>query len=199
MTGFDGNDTYVVNDEADVVVEQAGGGTDTIVGRSGSHFELPAYVERLVLEGTRRASAYGNKGDNRIVGNRGANYIEGGPGNDVLTGRAGADVYLFRTALDPETNVDRITDFDTAEDRIELYYIAFRGFVVGDGYLHESRFHVGASATRSSHRIVYDPASGYLYYDGDGSGPEAAVPFARLGAGLPLRASSFFIRPRYWL
>jgi len=133
MTGLAGNDTYIVDDEADEVVEQADEGTDTV--RVFGTFLLPANVENLVLAGIQDGSGIGNSLDNRVIGNTGYNTLDGGPGNDTLTGRAGPDIFRFATTLSGTTNVDRVTDFNVVEDRIALHYPAFRAFVFSDGGL----------------------------------------------------------------
>ena len=41
-------------------------------------------------------------------------------GNDVLIGGKGKDVFVFSTALNKATNLDRITDFNVKDDSIYL-------------------------------------------------------------------------------
>src|SRR5262245_28017708 len=120
MIGLTGNDTYIVNDEADEVVEQVGEGTDAI--RTFVSYALPIYVENLILEGTQLGNLYGNNLANHLIGNSNANVLDGGRGNDTLTGRAGRDVFLFGGKLDGVHNVDRLTDFNVADDQIWLVY-----------------------------------------------------------------------------
>ena len=95
MTGLAGNDTYYVDNYDDAIVEDAGGGKDTV--RSRANFILPANVENLRLIGTGDISGIGNWRANRIVGNAAHNAIDGGPGNDVLLGNAGSDVFGRRS------------------------------------------------------------------------------------------------------
>jgi Ca2+-binding RTX toxin-like protein len=90
LSGGAGNDTYRVNVVADVVVEAAGGGVDTVItGGSINNYTLAAQVENLTstrsgqLLGT-TFTGIGNALDNRIVGTSGADSLNGGDGNDVL-------------------------------------------------------------------------------------------------------------------
>lgn len=80
LIGGAGNDVYVI-DAADVVVEAAGGGTDTV--QAGFSHRLAAQVENLTLTGTGNFSATGNAGNNVITGNAGRNLMAGGAGNDT--------------------------------------------------------------------------------------------------------------------
>ena len=89
MLGGDGNDTYVVDNVRDVVIEYAGGGTDTV--ESSVSFELGGYVDRLILTGSDDIDGTGNSVGNRITGNEGVNILLGNAGNDTLAGQDGAD------------------------------------------------------------------------------------------------------------
>ena len=51
----------------------------------------------------------------------------------------------------------------------------------------------GTSAQDADDRIIYDAATGQLYYDADGSGSGAQVLFATLNANLSLTASDFTV------
>ncbi|WP_225205884.1 hypothetical protein [Novosphingobium huizhouense] len=95
LRGGAGNDTYVVDNAADQVLEtvsasDAGdaGGIDTV--RAAVSFTLGAYVENLVLTGSAQGGT-GNDAANRLIGNDAANLLSGKGGNDVLDGGAGGD------------------------------------------------------------------------------------------------------------
>ena len=89
MYGFAGNDTYVVNDVGDMVVELAGEGTDTV--QSSVTYTLTDNVERLTLTGTAAINGTGNGLNNVLTGNVASNTLTGGIGNDTLNGGLGAD------------------------------------------------------------------------------------------------------------
>ena len=202
MTGLAGNDIYIVNDVDDLIVEQPDEGTDTI--RVSTRYTMPAYVEDLFFVGADnggRIFSVGNDLPNRMFGNEVSNRLDGRLGNDILTGRGGADEFLFTTALNSSTNVDRIRDFDVAEDSIGLSYRAFPVFTAWpDGhYLPAQNFLVGTSATHSWFQFVYNPETGSLYYDYDGSGPGQAVRFAKLSPNLALTSGNFYVYFRYAL
>lgn len=190
MAGGAGNDTYLVDDPGDRVIEARGQGTDTVESLV-SHV-LGDQVENLVLVGGSAIDGTGNARDNRLVGNDAANVLSGGGGNDtldgrggmdVLTGGAGADQFLFST---PPSGVgfDTITDFShRGGDRIVLSLAVFPKLGAG-GLLAEEAFAAGKGLTEAgtaATRVVYDSATGDLYYDPDGAGGAAAVQFARLG------------------
>ena len=88
FSGLAGDDTYTVNHTGDVVIEAAGGGTDTVI--SSLNHTLAANVENLTLTGA-AVRGTGNALANAIVGNAGNNELEGLGGDDVLDGGAGAD------------------------------------------------------------------------------------------------------------
>ena len=57
--------------------------------------------------------------------------------------------------------------------------------------LKSSAFAFGIAATAWEQRIVYDQASGAIYFDADGFGGKAQVQFAKVAAGTALTAAHF--------
>jgi Ca2+-binding RTX toxin-like protein len=98
MYGGAGNDIFYVDDAGDVVVENAGEGSDAVF--STAHYELAANVETLVLQGSADLQGYGNVGNNTIYGNAGNNLLDGSAGADTIYGGAGNDTYFIDTPGD---------------------------------------------------------------------------------------------------
>ena len=97
LVGGLGNDLYVLDTAADVVVELAGGGIDTV--STAINTVLAAELENLILRAP-ALSGTGNALANSITGNAGNNTLDGGGGNDTLVGLAGDDTYLVDSSLD---------------------------------------------------------------------------------------------------
>lgn len=89
MSGGLGNDTYSVDNTADVVVENAGQGTDVV--ESSASYTLADNIENLTLVGSGAIAGTGNTLDNLITGNAADNTLQGMDGNDTLIGNSGSD------------------------------------------------------------------------------------------------------------
>lgn len=92
LEGGKGNDTYIVDDEADLVIEQANAGNDTV--KASVTYRLSDNVENLVLTGSGNIDGTGNELKNVITGNDGDNRLDGGAGVDKLIGGKGNDTYV---------------------------------------------------------------------------------------------------------
>jgi len=211
LIGGAGNDTFLVDVLGDMVAEDAGGGADRVLAMASYRLAAGAEVELLSAQDQNGIAALdlaGSDSGNTVIGNEGVNRLEGRGGNDVLfalggddlldggagsdylAGGAGADI--FRFSLAPGAgNVDRIADFSGADDTIALDHLAFAGLAVGA--LAAQAFVIGTAAQDANDRIVYDQASGALYFDADGSGAGGAIQIANLGAGTILAANDFMV------
>jgi Ca2+-binding RTX toxin-like protein len=189
MRGYGGNDQYIVDSAGDRVVEAADGGRDVV--RASIDYVLTDNVEILVLRGSGDIDGTGNRSANTILGNDGDNVINGKGGNDVLTGGAGTDSFVFDTDL--VGNLDRIVDFTRGEDRIVLDSDIFVGLTAGT--LDASAFgNIGGGAKADANdRVLYNSATGQLFFDADGSGAGAKVQFATLNNHAGLTADDFLI------
>jgi Ca2+-binding RTX toxin-like protein len=204
MVGGAGDDTYVVDNEGDTVIENAGEGIDLVqvaIATAGGTYTLTTNVENGTLTNRVAFNLTGNDLNNVLIGNAAANTLTGGDGNDrligglgndTLTGGEGSDTFVFNTALNSRTNLDTITDFVSGTDKIEIAKsIMTRLGNVGE--LTEAQFKIGAAASESPHRIIYNETTGGLFYDADGSGTGAAVQIAILGTNLEITHQDFWI------
>ncbi|MCW5666797.1 MAG: calcium-binding protein [Piscinibacter sp.] len=191
LLGGAGNDTYVVDGGETIVESGPAAGVADLV-RSTVSWTLGADLERLTLEGVAAIDGSGNDAANRITGNAAANRLDGGAGNDTLTGGAGSDTFRFSSAPDALANADRLADFHSGDDRIELDDAVYAA-LGAPGQLAADAFQSDPASLDESDRIVYDGDTGRLWYDADGSGSQAAVLFATLAAATPVTAADFWI------
>ena len=180
MSGGLGNDTYVVDNTGDVVTEAASAGTDAV--SASVTYTLSANVENLTLTGTAAINGTGNSL---------ANVITGNAGNNTLNGGAGADCFVFNTMLG-SGNIDRIGDFNVADDTIWLANDVFRAFAI-TGALTAGAYNTGSAATETDDRIIYNPQTGGLLYDADGVGGVEGVQFATLTSPIGTLSSLDFM------
>jgi Ca2+-binding RTX toxin-like protein len=193
MIGGPGNDFFYVEDAGDVLVEYGGEGFDRVYTWVNYTLTPGAEIEILYpmsFSDTTAINLTGNEFANEVAGNRGNNVINGGDGSDTLLGIGGRDRFLFDTPLNAARNVDLIADFDQ-DDTIVLENTIFGAFAAGP--LAAERFVVGSAALEANDTIIYNPATGGLFYDVDGSGAGAAVQFARLLIGVSLTENDFVI------
>ena len=126
---------------------------------------------------------FGGTGDDTLFGQAGGDTLYGGAGNDVLNGGAGADIFILNAALDSTTNLDTIADF-VSGDKIHLENTGAGLFnALASGALGAAALDIvgDTTAATASTRIIYNPGTGVLSYDADGTGGIAAVDFAVLG------------------
>ena len=198
LTGSSYNDTLTGSSGANVInggggndVIEGGAGNDTLDGGDGidtvSYEHASAAVTVKLLTGKATGGAgndnlsnfenvTGSAGDDSLSGDNNANVLVGGAGDDTLsgglgkdtlTGGLGADKFLFANL--GVQNADTITDF-SGGDMIGLSAANFASLTM-DGT------HV--SAASFANNIVYENATGRLYYDADGvGGGQSKIMFA---------------------
>ncbi len=207
MTGGTGHDIYYVSATGDQVIEAPNQGTDTI--RSQISYNLIANIEDLVLIGPSNTTGRGNNLANNVTGNAGDNLLNGLAGNDVvdggagddviygaeghdtLTGGAGNDRFAFQTVVNG-VNVDDILDYSVADNSISLANYIFTN-AGPNGTLQPFAFRLGTAAGDATDRIIYDSATGSIFYDPDGMGGAAATLFATVDPGTALTHADFLI------
>lgn len=205
MSGGDGNDTYVVDSRPDKISENQNEGLDT-VETSLNKYALGSNLENLAYTGSKNFSGTGNELDNQITGGSGNDILSGGDGNDTLIGGAGNDTLIGGLGddilnggdgadlflLNALTGIDTIQDFSVGVDQIALDDAVFAGILNdGSNTLDDQFFVAGTVATTAEQHVVYDSASGSLYYDADGSGAGAAVTIAQITGNLILTSDDF--------
>lgn len=119
-----GNDSVDGGNGADRV--EAGLGADSVSGGNGNDTLLGDDGNDTLLGGTGRDLLQGGADDDLLDGGTAADTLEGGIGNDtlvgglgpdILTGGEGADIFRYLTRGE---GGDRITDFNVAEDMLDL-------------------------------------------------------------------------------
>ncbi|QYO64939.1 calcium-binding protein [Leptolyngbya sp. 7M] len=121
MRGGSGDDFYLVDNSADVVIENANDGVDTV--SSSANFTLGANVENLFLRDNARigvgndlnniiqlpvatltsapsVSLSGLGGNDTLISGVGNDALDGGTGNDTMNGGGGNDTYAVDSAGD---------------------------------------------------------------------------------------------------
>lgn len=181
----------VVDNVDDLVIEELDGGADlvftTVSWAATSDIEI---LSTRVHSSTDPIDLTGNPLAQTLYGNNGANVLDGGAGNDTLFGLGGSDTFRF-TTQPGAGNIDMLGDFVSGTDTIRLGGEVFVG--LGPGSLESGAFTAGTSATSPGHRIIYDPATGALFFDADGDAPGAAVQFALLAPWTALTGADFAI------
>jgi Ca2+-binding RTX toxin-like protein len=118
MNGWQGNDTYIVDNVADDLFENFGEGFDTVLTSVTYNVGLYSEIEVLQATGTASINLTGSIDNNRIIGNDAANIIVGSYGKDTVTGGGGADAFVWSSIdeiglfnFDP----DIVTDYSSAQ------------------------------------------------------------------------------------
>ena len=110
---LDGSGVTTADPYNQFAVISGGGGADIITGS--------AFSDVLNGDGG-NDKLYGGAGNDGIWGGDGADTITGGAGNDSLFGGTGADTFVFAPGdlSSPDYNTDRVLDFETGVDVIDL-------------------------------------------------------------------------------
>ena len=139
-----------------------------------------------MLEGTHH--------DNVLRGSGAKNWIQAGNGNDVLVGGRDSDVLMGGLGRDrfrwfqPEHGGDRIMDFNPLQDRLEIKGENF-GLGSALGTLNPKSFALGTRALDGNDRLIYNPKTGNLSFDADGSQSGESVVLAKLVGKPDIQAS----------
>ena len=183
IDGGAGNNTASFTDATNAVrvslaitgAQNTGAGHDTLVNIQN----LTGSLYNDTLTGDANANVLtGWAGNDTIKGGAGNDVLDGGLGHNLLIGGAGADRFVFSAAAGPGTS-DRIADFVHLEDKL-VFSSAVFGALGSAGPLDPAAFTIGTHATTAAQHVIYDAATGALYYDADGAGGAAQQLVARL-------------------
>lgn len=189
LYGSDLDDTLLGDDGGNRL--NGNGGGDVLRGRGGDDILRGGGADDVM-----------NGGDGDDVFEGGGAVLNGGAGNDILNvqlgsfveyqgqrmwGGEGADV--FNTSIVDSTSV-RILDFEPGVDSLRF----FQGSgPLPEGQLDPASFVLGTTAAEADDRIIYDPGTGRLWFDQDGSGEASAILVAVLTNHAPLSAADIVV------
>ena len=119
----------------------------------------------------------GSGGYDYLMGSNGNDRLYGNVGSDKLIGGAGNDQFYFNTALNATTNRDTVIDYNVVQDSLRLENAIFSKLAVA-AHLSSAYFRAASHALDRNDYIVYDRATGSLFYDPNGNGAGGQVMFA---------------------
>ena len=114
--GDQGDDTLEGGSGADLV--GGGAGADHIDAGGGNDQVFGATGDDVIIGGGGNDLIFGGSGNDLVEGGSGDDTVWAGDGNDTLGGGSGADTFIFGRV----SGNDIITDFDLAEDSLNLRY-----------------------------------------------------------------------------
>lgn len=152
---------------------------------------LPAPATGNTLTGTAgNDDLRGKSIDDLLIGGAGNDRLNGVFGHDVLVGGAGKDTFVFDRNASTRGNSDFIRDFVSGTDKLELSSAKLKSLAAG---FSSDNLVSGAEARDSDDFIIYNRATGELFYDRDGSGSRSAQLIATLENHAVLRVDDFDI------
>jgi Ca2+-binding RTX toxin-like protein len=203
LTGGKGQSTKSItgSDKSNDVLN-GGSGNDIINGLNGNDTLTGNAGNDTLTGGAGNDSLIGGAGADVLRGGAGNDILIGGTGDDTLIGGAGADRFVFNTnaafaLADP--GIDLISDFNRSQgDKIVLDKTTFGAIAstAGTGFSNKSDFQVTTSGATSTAKIVYNAASGELFYNQNGSaaGFGSGGLFVTLTGSPTLAASDFVVQ-----
>lgn len=142
-----------------------------LVGREGSDRLNGGSGNDALLGGAMQDRLLGGWGNDVLKGGAGSDRLIGGAGRDQLSGGAGRDTFVFERVADSvkANGVDRIMDFTSGEDRIQILTDGAAPFSLNfDGRLLEDGPSIAIRTFDSGLRAQVD-------FDGDGQADLAFV------------------------
>lgn len=171
---------------------------DTLTGNSGMNYIWGNAGNDSVSGGGGGDEIYGGAGRDLLAGDGGSDTLWGGAGIDTLIGGAGDDIFAFGTLTPRGEAGDHIKGFTVGVDAVQMFF----GWAPDLAYGHATtaQFLSGAgvtAATTVEQRVIYDTATGRLYFDSDGNGAAASVLIATIDNHALLTAQSIIFSNYY--
>lgn len=135
---------------------------------------------------------WGLSGNDQLDGGDGSDTLDGGAGADTLTGGGGFDMFIVSMPTEVD-GADHITDFGTGIDRLMLSAEAFGLTGAWGDPVDPGVFRVGVNALTAAQRFIYNPNTGSLSFDPDGSGEEEPIEIAKFAPWSVIGASDFVL------
>ena len=180
------------------IIQISGGQMDdSLTGSAGADILDGSWGNDLLVGNAGNDVITGGGGNDTLIGGTGDDYLDGGAGEDYLTGGAGNDTFnLYATnQVGNVFGVDTITDFVSGVDKIQLGYGEHNGSNYSDRVNPLSADELvqgaGAVALDANDHLIFDTATGALYYDSDGNGAAEALQFATLQGVTQLSIEDF--------
>lgn len=183
LSGWDGNDSMLGGPDDDKIYAQQG--NDSLFGGQGNDY---------LSASTGNDRLWGSTGNDALYGGDGDDSLYGGDGSDTLFGGLDHDSFVFQKVDAWHQTVDKIADFQSGSDTISLNHNAFAGLTTGSIASISFVANSTGQAEVSQDRIIYDKATGWLWFDRDGSnGNYAPVAFASVQPDATLVASDLSV------
>ena len=205
---FGGNGNDLLLGEAGTDVLSGGDGFDNLQGGLDNDRLDGGAANDTLFGGAGNDAVFGGLGNDFLLGDAGLDFLSGGDGfdnlqggldndrllgglnNDILTGGGGFDRFRFDTVPNGVANFDRILDFNSFFDTIELENAFYAG--LPGGALSPFAFKVNGPLDPTD-RVIYTPGNGNLFFDPDGSGFAPSVRFAQVNPGTAVSFTDFFV------
>lgn len=170
---------YINLNQAPLTGSNAGGFVSRIDGIYGGYTIANGVTIESAIGGHGADTLIGNTANNTLQGMAGDDQLHGNLGNDILYGGAGSDTFWMDSALNSKSNVDIIKDFDIHHDAIILENAIFKKLNL-PGQIAAENFITGSKALDSNDYLIFNPKTGALFYDADGSGRGIAIQFGTI-------------------
>jgi hypothetical protein len=150
------------------------------------------HAANTLIGGAGADQIQGLGGNDSINGGGGNDWISGGSGNDTLTAAAGGHVRLLPVRDRSRRHPHRLRRQQLGQHPPRLVDVHSIG-AVGRFAAGDVRFFAGTAAHDADDRIIYNSATGQLWYDADGNGSGSAELIATLSTRPGMVANDIWV------